>query len=79
MENENLDKDLLQAIRAGDLEKVKSLVEQGADVNSRDAEGYALDIAASLNFDDIANFLVDNDAIDEESESAGWENYSFGI
>lgn len=54
---------LINAVRDGDIEYVKSLVLLGADVNLGDYDARtALHIACDRGFDDIAEFLIENGA-----------------
>lgn len=48
-EGANLDQELSNAVLAGDLERIRFLIEKGADVNKRDPEGYAPLHTASRN------------------------------
>ncbi len=42
-----VDQDLIQASRSGDLPRVKTLIRQGADLNAVDQEGWTPYLAAS--------------------------------
>ena len=44
-----IDKELLNACRIGDLEEVKQLLRMGADVNARDEDGWTVLMRASEN------------------------------
>jgi ankyrin repeat protein len=60
--NPALNKPLLEAVRAGDLNKVKELVCGGADINA-DVDGYRpLVEAANKKHDEIVKYLLDEDA-----------------
>ena len=52
-----LDKDLFSSCFRGDLDKVKELIQQGADINCDD--GYPLQIASRDGYFDIVKYLVE--------------------
>jgi ankyrin repeat protein len=55
---QSLDQKLIEALKAGDLAKVKVLVESGTDINLLDADGYnALTYALRSNNPDIVYYL----------------------
>ncbi|NEO22997.1 MAG: ankyrin repeat domain-containing protein [Moorea sp. SIO4G2] len=59
----DLNEGLLQASKDGDLEVVKSLVAQGADVNVKDKENAtALMRSVSRNYREIVEFLIEKGA-----------------
>ena len=63
--------DLFNAVKDGNLEKIKNVTGRGADVNSIDSEGWTpLLYAASLNRPDILEFLIQSGA-DPEYQSEG--------
>ena len=64
------DSDLIYAAKDGDLNKVKSLISKGADVNAKNKYGYtALNKAKTS---EIRQFLINNGARE-------WENMGFGV
>ena len=70
-----INEDLLTAIQKGDIEKVSSLIEKGADVNVRDTDGVtALILASQFGYADIVKLLIDNganvNARDDEGRTA---------
>ena len=61
--NDGLDERLLKALKLGDFEKVKVLVEDGADVDGRDDKGLTLLHLAALNGElEICKCLIANGA-----------------
>jgi len=76
---EELNSHLFEAVKAGNLEQVKILVEKGADVNARDQnKTAALFYAISSGYKNIEMFLVDKGAVlsDRETKKAAskfWE------
>jgi ankyrin repeat protein len=56
-------KSLLDAVYEGDLQRVKSVLDQGADVNAKDIDGWTALMYASLNgYADIVKYLIDHGA-----------------
>jgi len=65
--------ELLLAVQEGDLTRIKALLEQGADVNSKDADGRtALVIAAKQGHSEIAQFLLGQGAESDARDNEGW-------
>jgi|RhiMetdeSRZDD1v2_1073273.scaffolds.fasta_scaffold20425_4 ankyrin repeat protein len=62
--------DLHEAVRAGDVEAVRSVIASGADVNQSDSWGTALAIAVSKGSDKIAELLIDAGADVERPTSS---------
>jgi len=57
------EKELINAAKEDNIDKVRSLIEDGANVNAKDNEGFtALFYALELNYFDIVNSLIDNGA-----------------
>ncbi|MCK9596372.1 ankyrin repeat domain-containing protein [Candidatus Pacearchaeota archaeon] len=59
-EDRNLDLELMDAAKKGDLDKVKNLIEQGADIHAE--RDHALRIAAKRGYFDIVKYLVEHGA-----------------
>ena len=60
---DEISKQLFKACTDGDLEKVKGLIEQGADVNAKDKYGYTpLHFAVGNGYPKIVEVLLKNDA-----------------
>lgn len=54
----DLDEKLIQACEDGNLEKVKFLIDEGADINARDNQGYsALFFASEIRNNEIIKLL----------------------
>ena len=54
--------ELCRAVRAGEIEKVKALLDEGADVNGKDFEGDTpLHFAVMRNRTDVADFSLSNE------------------
>jgi rhomboid protease GluP len=76
MENEMVgaaspDKKLLKAAKRGETEKVKALIDAGADVNAKDEDGYsALMMAASEGHTEIVEILKQEMTEEEAAEAA---------
>lgn len=63
MKGNSIDKELLAAVLAGDINLIRSLIEQGADVNVADKRGRtSLDWSAHKGRLDICELLLDNGA-----------------
>jgi ankyrin repeat protein len=63
IETKELNRLLIEAIKQGDLEEVKRLVKEGADVNAKDCFKYTtLILACCYKYFEIAHFLIDNGA-----------------
>lgn len=59
----NLNEKLFNAVKQQNLEAIKKLVENGADVNAQDTDGHtALMIASSYENFEIVKFLVESNA-----------------
>jgi ankyrin repeat protein len=64
---------LLQAVEAGDLERVQALLRGGADCNSRNADGAtALMLAAHAGRHDMVRALIDAGADVNATDDRGW-------
>jgi len=71
-------KELSNAATAGDLVRVRYLVEHGADINTRDAEGYApLHNAVRTRYDELAAYLIEHKADVNLVDSDGWTPLMF--
>ena len=71
-------KELSNAATAGDLVRVRYLVEHGADINTRDAEGYTpLQNAVRTRYDELAAYLVEHKADVNLADSDGWTPLMF--
>ncbi|TDA37117.1 MAG: hypothetical protein DSO07_12820 [Thermoproteota archaeon] len=67
-----LNEDLIEAARWGDLEKVKKLLDRGADVNARDKDGWTpLHWASVHGHLDVIKLLVERGA-DVNASNHGW-------
>ena len=71
----NPDNDLIEATKRGDIDAVKTAVNTGANIETRDAEDKvtALMLASFLGYDEIVNFLVQAGAnVNAQSGKDGW-------
>ena len=67
---------LFEAVKAGDFNKVFLAVEEDADVNARDSENWMpLHYAAESGNEEIINFLIDNGADVNATNSVGFSPY----
>ncbi len=67
-----LDKELAEAVAAGDIQKLKMFLEQGADINAVNKEGEtALMVAALEGRTDMARFLIERGADLNAKDSVG--------
>jgi quinoprotein dehydrogenase-associated probable ABC transporter substrate-binding protein len=74
----NVNDELSNAATAGDLGRVRYLVENGGDVNTRDAEGYTpLLTAVRTRYHDIAAYLVEHGADVNLVDNDGWTPLMF--
>jgi quinoprotein dehydrogenase-associated probable ABC transporter substrate-binding protein len=74
----NPNAELSNAATAGDLVRVKYLVENGADINTRDFEGYTpLLNAVRTKYDDLSNYLVEHGADVNLADRDGWTPLMF--
>ncbi len=72
------DQELSNAATAGDLVRVRYLVERGANINTRDAEGYTpLLNAVRTRSDELATFLIANKADVNLADRDGWTPLMF--
>mgnify|MGYP000903571971 FL=1 len=60
---ENLNKQLINALNIGDIENVRHLIGNGADVNTKDDDEWTpLHYVSMLGYKDIAEILIRNGA-----------------
>ena len=71
-ENVDLDKQLLNASKNDDLEKVKELISKGADIETKDNDDYTpLNIASYKGHLEIVKYLVEQGADIESKDNDG--------
>ena len=72
----NSGEELIDAARYGDLETVKLLIENGADINAKDEDGYTVLMHASFNgYLEIVKYLIEKGANvneDKDGVTALW-------
>lgn len=65
--------DIFDAVKTGNLEVVKNLIDQGADVNQTEKGGWTpLHWAALLDYLPIAQFLLERGALINQVDQDGW-------
>ena len=65
--------ELANAVTAGDVERVRYLVDHGANMDARDGDGYtALGNAVRFNYAPIANVLIEHKADTNTTDLSGW-------
>lgn len=71
-------KELVNAVIAGDMLRLRYLVERGADINTRDAEGYTpLQNAVRTRYDELTAYLIEHKADVNLADSDGWTALMF--
>jgi len=69
---------LVQAAKNGDLEKVKELIANGADVNMDNGGGSPLMVAAFNSHLEVVEYLLENGAdVFQKDEANGWTALDF--
>ena len=77
---QHLNKELLDASRTGDLDKVKELISKGVNIETRDKYGYTpLNITSSKGKLNIVKYLVEQGANIETKNMFNWTPLAMSI